>query len=483
MTGLGEQFIKSLQDGRAVWLDGERVDKIAGHPAFQGTLNTLKRLFDTLDDPKIQEHVGFRSPKTGAYVHYAYLLPSSAEDLKRRTRAFEIWGRMTHGVMSRLSEYARSLVTGWYAARKRYQAFDPRFAEKIEKYYEEARDHHRFVTTVLLDPQIDRSKGPSAQTDRDNVLRIVKKTRDGVILRGDKMIATAAPYAHDFLVYPFHRIHDGDLEHAHVMIVPANTPGLHMVCRESFSSGQITDHPLSSRYDEMDAVLLFDDAFVPWERVLLHDHPEAVWKLRTDETANSLAHHTTVIRLLVKLEFVTGVAFATADAIGADRYLHVQKKLGELVIQIETIKALLEASEARARPDAFGTWLPDWTPVETARNLGAGYYPRAVEILQQIGAGGLMQLPSKAERMEGGPARLIRKYCRGANIDADSRIRLFKLSWDLIGSPLGSRQELYERFHSGDPVRMYARQYLEYDKKSLIDPVWQLAGIKRSDGP
>ena len=78
---------------------------------------------------------------------------------------------------------------------------------------------------------------------------------------------------------------------------------------------------------------------------------------------------------------------------------------------------------------------------------------------------------------------MIRKYYRGANIDADSRIRLFKLSWDLIGSPLGSRQELYERFHSGDPVRMYARQYLEYDKKSLIDPVWQLAGIKRSDGP
>ncbi|WP_255527115.1 4-hydroxyphenylacetate 3-hydroxylase N-terminal domain-containing protein [Thermoactinomyces sp. CICC 24226] len=94
MTGLGEQFIKSLQDGRAVWLDGERVDKIAGHPAFQGTLNTLKRLFDTLDDPKLQGRVGFRSPKTGDYVHNAYLALSSAEDLKRRTRAFEIWGRM-----------------------------------------------------------------------------------------------------------------------------------------------------------------------------------------------------------------------------------------------------------------------------------------------------------------------------------------------------------------------------------------------------
>ncbi|MBN2910045.1 4-hydroxyphenylacetate 3-hydroxylase [Polycladomyces sp. WAk] len=476
MTTVGERFINSLQDGRTVWLDNEKVENVAAHPAFQGTLNTLRQLFDTLNDPETRDRVGFQSPKTGEYVHNAYLVPTSMDDIKRRTVAFELWDRRTHGVMSRLSEYARSLVTGWYAARERYQVFDRHFAEKITEYYEEARDHHRFVTTALLDPQIDRSKGPSEQKDPDAFLRIVRKTEDGVILRGAKMIATAAPYTHDFLVYPFHRIQQGDLEHAHMMIIPANTPGLHIVCRESFSSEQAEDHPISSRYDEMDAILLFDDAFVPWERVFLHDNPEAVWQLRMDETANSLAYHSTVVRLLVKLEFVAGVAFAIADVIGANHHLHVQEKLGEIVIQIETIRALLHASEAGARPDEFGTWLPDLTPIETARNLGPRYYPRAIEILQQIGAGGFIQVPSKIEQIHGELAGLIRKYYRGAKADAESRIRLFKLAWDLIGSPLGSRHELYERFYLGDPVRTYANQYLNCKKERLeqrLEDFWK----------
>lgn len=479
MTSVGEQFVQSLQDGRTVWLDGEKVKKVAHHPAFQGTLTTLQHLFNTLNDPKVRDQVGFRSPKTGEYVHNAFLVPTSQEDLKRRSLAFELWAKQTHGVMSRLPEYARSLVTGWYAARARVECDDPQFSEKITKYYEEARDQHRFVTTALLDPQIDRSKGPSEQKDPDAVLRIVKKTEDGVFLRGAKMIATAAPYTHDFLVYPYHRIQSGDLEHAHVMIVPANTPGLNIVCRESFSSDRLFDHPISYRYEEMDAVLLFDDAFVPWECVLLHDLPDAVWRLRTDQTANSLGYHATIVRLLAKIQFVAGVGFAIAEAIGANHYLHVQEKLGELVVQIETIKALLHAAEAGARPDEFGTWIPALTPIETARNLGSKFYPRAIEILQQIGAGGLIQVPSSVEDVDGKLAKLIKKYYRGANIDAESRIQLFKLAWDLIGSPLASRHELYERFYFGDPVRTYANQYLHYPKQPLIDEVWQLAkGIK-----
>jgi 4-hydroxyphenylacetate 3-monooxygenase len=481
MRSTGERFLNSLQDGRNVWLDGTRVENVVEHPAFQGTLTTLKHLFDTLDDCEMRDQVGFRSPLSGEYVHNAYLVPTCKEDLKRRTTAFEIWDRKTNGVMSRLSEYARSLVTGWYAARERYQAFDKQFSEKITRYYEHARDHHRFVTTALLDPQIDRSRGPSEQKDPDAVLRIVRKTQEGVIVRGAKMIATAAPYTHDFLVFPFHRIQQDDLAHAHMMIVPANTPGLHIVCRESFASDQAEDHPLSTRYEEMDAILLFDDAFVPWERVLLCDDPEAVWKLRMDETANSLAYHSTVIRLLVKLEFVAGVAFAIADVIGANHHLHVQEKLGELVIQLEVIQSLLHASEAGAKPDEFGTWIPDLTPIETARNLGPRYYPRAIEILQQIGAGGFIQVPSKIEQIHGELSTLINKYYRGAKADAESRIRLFKLAWDLIGSPLGSRHELYERFYLGDPVRTYANQYVNYKKGHLeqrLSDFWKLTEQK-----
>jgi 4-hydroxyphenylacetate 3-monooxygenase len=487
MSTLGQRFLDSLQDGRTVWLDGEKVEDVSTHPTFQGTLHTLTALFQTLEDDGTREQVGFRSPRTGEYVHAAFLVPHTLTDLQKRTAAFARWDRHTHGVMSRLSEYARSLVTGWYAARETYQRYDARFSEKITRYYEHARDHHRFVTTALLDPQIDRSKGPSEQSDPDAVLRIVKKTEDGVILRGAKMIATAAPYTHDFLVYPFHRLHDGDLAHAHMMIVPANTPGLYIVCRESFASGQREAQPLSARYDELDAVLLFDDAFVPWERVLLYDNPQAVWELRMDETANGLAYHSTVVRLLVKLEFAAGVAFAIAEAIGADRHLHVQEKLGELTIQLETVKALLAAAETGGKADRYGTFVPDLTPIETARNLGPRYYPRAIEILQQIGAGGFMQVPSQAERLAGELGGLIQKYYRGANVDAHDRIRLFRLAWDLIGSPLGSRHELYERFYLGDPVRTYAAQYLRYDKErfqSRLRDFWNLVAAEegKQDG-
>ncbi|MFM1654864.1 4-hydroxyphenylacetate 3-hydroxylase family protein [Brevibacillus sp. B_LB10_24] len=483
MAALGQRFRDSLQDGRTVWLDGEKVENVSQHPAFQGTLQTLTALFATLEDNVLREHVGFRSPVTGEYVHNAFLVPASLEDLQRRTAAFACWTKKTHGVMSRLSEYARSLVTGWYAARERYQVFDPQFAEKIVRYYEQARDQHRFVTTALLDPQIDRSKGPSEQKDPDAVLRIVRKTEDGVVLRGAKMIATAGPYTHDFLVYPFHRIADGDLAHAHMMIVPANTPGLHIICRESFAADRREVYPLSSRYEEMDAVLLFDDALVPWERVFLHDNPQAVWQLRMDETANGLAYHTTVVRLLAKLEFVAGVAFAVAEAIGADHHLHVQEKLGELVIQLETVKALLIASEAGGKADVYGTFVPDPTPIETARNLGPRYYPRAIEILQQIGAGGFMQVPSNGERLQAELGGLLQKYYRGAKIDAEGRIALFKLAWDLIGSPLGSRHELYERFYLGDPVRTYAAQYQNCDKERLqsrLRDFWNLAAGKEA---
>jgi len=186
-----------------------------------------------------------------------------------------------------------------------------------------------------------------------------------------------------------------------------------------------------------------------------------------NETANALAFHQTVVRLLAKLEFVAGVSFAVAESIGASGFLHVQEKLGELVTQVESIKALLLASEIQSYRNDAGIVLPSMNPIETARNLGTRYYPRALEILQQIGAGGFMQVPSTLDELKGPLESMMETCYAGKQIDADHKVRLFKLAWDLIGSPLGSRHELYERFYAGDPVRTYANQYLYSDKTGL----------------
>lgn len=427
-----------------------------------------------LDDPARQEDVGYRVQETGRYAHSSFLVPYLPADLAKRNQAFAGWSTHTHGMMSRLSDYARSLITGWYAAREEISKLDPQFGKKITAYYEQARDQDLFLTTAIIDPQIDRSKGLEDERISERFLHVVRKTEEGIVVRGAKMIATGAPYTHDFIISSFLKFESGDQEHAHVLIVPANSQGLHIVCRESFAAEQERDHPLSAKYDEMDAVLFFDDVLVPWERVLLYGDPEKVLALRANKTANALAFHQNVVRFVAKLEFITGVTFAVAESIGVTGFLHIQEKLGELITQMDIIKALIIAAETQAKPDGTGVLVPELSYIETARSMGTKFYPRAIEILQQIGAGGFVQVPSKVEDFYGPISSLMHLYYEGASVSAEKKVQLFKLAWDLIGSPLGARHQLYERFYAGDPVRGIANQYNLFDKKSLTDPIWSL---------
>ncbi|WP_459503480.1 4-hydroxyphenylacetate 3-hydroxylase family protein [Bacillus sp. C1] len=472
MNQLKNRFIQSLQDGRSVWLKGKKID-VTKHKSFKGTLTTITQLYDLFKDPTHQRLVGYVSPKTNTWVHTAFLVPMSYEDIVKRRTAFETWSYMTDGVMSRLSDYARSRLTGWYSARESYKEFDSKFPDKIARYYEEARDQHRFISVIQRDPQINRSTEHSVDISELGLLRITRKTTDGIFLSGAKMIGTASPYSNDLLIYPLTRLNSEFSSLAHFLIVAANSPGLHMICRDSFATdfSQQADAPISSKYDEMDALLIFDDVFVPWERVLLYDNPEALWKLKSDVAASSLAYHQAIVRLVIKLEFVTAIACEIAEAIGAESYLHVQEKLGELIIQVETLRALLLTSEREGKLDEYKTYIPNFKYIETARNLGAKYYPRAIEILQLIGAGGFIQLPSSIDDFQSPLSHLLEKYFKGANIPADKKTKLFKLAWDIIGSPLGSRHELYERFYAGDPIRNVANQYMNYDKRKFKNMV------------
>ena len=470
----GEKFLKSLNDGRTVWLDGVKVTNIDIHPAFRGTLGTIRSLFDTLDDPKLRDQAGYRIEGREAYAHSSFLVPYTPEQLAQRSRTFAFWSQRCNGMMSRLSDYARSFITGWYAARQELDRLEPGFAQKITAYYETARDNDLFLTTAIIDPQIDRSSGLDDERIASRFLHVVKETSEGIIVRGAKMIATGAPYTHDFVIFSFLKLEQAHREHAHVLIVPANAPGLHIVCRQSFARDKEHDYPISARYDEMDAVLFFDDVLIPWERVLMYGNTDKVMALRANKTANALAFHQNVVRYVAKLEFITGVTFAVAEAIGVGGFLHIQEKLGELLTQIDTIKALVIASEAEARYDGNGVLLPELSYIHTARNVGTKFYPRAVEILQQIGGGGFVQMPSSIEDFYGTISGLMNQYFEGAAVSAEKKVQLFKLAWDLIGSPLGSRHELYERFYAGDPVRGYANQYINHDKDSLTAPIWKL---------
>lgn len=472
MTTAGQRYLSRLNDGRNVWINGELVSDVANHPAFKGPVQTFANLLDLQDQPDTKDFLTYLPEGSDKRASLHYLVPESKEDISRKSKAFRIWSDQTFGVMSRLSEYSRCLLTGWYASRHLYG--DKKFAEKIERYYLHSRDNDLLSTAAGHDPQIDRSKSSSQQGDPETSVHIVGETEDGIIVRGARLLATAAPYVDEIFVSPYHKKGREEGKYASFFAVSVNTPGVHLISRESFAAESKDDHPLSSRFDEMDSVLVFDDALIPWERVFIKDDPQSHWGLRNDPTVAALSYHQTVIRLISKLEFVTAIANEIAITIGATFHLHVKEKIAELIIQLETIKGLLVAAEELASPNDDDIWLPAIPPLETARNLGTRYYPRALEILQQIGAGGLLQIPSQISELQGPIGPYLHKYYRGADRDAVDRIHLFKLAWDLIGSPLASRHELYERFYTGDPVRTYAGQYVNYDKSHLINRVKEL---------
>ena len=230
------------------------------------------------------------------------------------------------------------------------------------------------------------------------------------------------------------------------------TPGLKFLCRESFDLGRSRfDHPLGSRFEEMDCVAFFDDVLVPWERVFLLGDINLI--NGTGMTTGSSMHtaHQGAAKNLAKCEFVLGVALHMTQTLGNAHLPHSEERLGELMMYTELMRACMRAAEADAELDRWGVMRPSALPVEITRNLFTTAYPRMAEILQLLGSSSFMITPTEADfRTPLAPD--IDQYLATEGANARERVKLFRLAWDIAGSAFGSRQVLYERFFASDPL-------------------------------
>ena len=282
-----------------------------------------------------------------------------------------------------------------------------------------------------------------------------EETDSGLVIRGCRMLATL-PVADEIMVLPstLLRAKDEDAPYAFGFVIPSDTEGLRFMCRESVDYGRSHfDHPFGSRFEEMDAVVVFDDVLVPWESVLLYRDVARCNQAYARTGAVVHMAHQVVVKNIAKSEFMLGLAALLVDTIAVESFQHIQEKLAEIWVSLETMKAMLRAAEADAALDEWGVMRPAWNPLDAARNLFPRLYPRMVEIIQQIGASGLVAMPTEQD-LRGPLVEDIKHYYQAARADAFDRIPLFRLAWDVALSAFGSRQVLYERFFFGDPVRM-----------------------------
>ena len=473
----GKAFLAALRDDRDVWVDGERVRDVTTDPRFAGAAQTVAELYDMQHDPALTERMTFAVPGSGARAGLSFIMPASVGDLERRRAMVKIWADATCGMFGRSPDYMNIMLTGFAAAHQTFAAKEPRFAQNVLKYYEHCRDHDVAMTHTLINPQVDRSK-PVHQQDKDLAAQIVKETDAGLVIRGARMVSTLCAFADDILVMPSTFLQNSpEAEpYAFGFAIPIATKGLRFICRPMVMHGDAAspmDHPLSSRFDEVDAMVIFDDVVVPWERVFIHRDPAMCNGLYDRTGTMPQVMHQFATKNLAKAEFMMGLAFSISKATNTDQHLHVQGMLAEMIQFTEFSRSCLRASEVDAAPNAGGVMTPAAMPLWTVRMMFAPMFRRMCEIVQILGAGGLVAVPSYAETAS--PVWPdVEKYFQAANAESKPRIKLFRLAFDAAMSSFSGRQQLYERYYSGDPVRLAASLYNLYDKDTYRDRIAQV---------
>ena len=473
----GAQYIQGLRDRpRDVWIQGEQVKDVTSHPAFSNGVLTLGGLYDMQHDPEIRDEMTYVSPSTGDRVGLSFIVPRTMDDLEARGRMLYKWARAGCGMLGRAPDFLNCNIAGWAGAADYFAQGRPEFKDNVLKYYEYVRENDLTLTHTLINLQRSR-KSPIMENPEDEVaLTVQKETDAGIVVSGARVLATLGATADEIAVYPARIRHQAKNAErfAFAFAIPCDTPGLRFVCRESYDMGRSHfDHPLGSRFEEIDAIVFFDDVLVPWERVFMLGDVELC--NGSSMKTGTFAHtgHQVVTREATKSEFVLGLTSLMVDTLGSGEQPHVQERLGEVIMYTEVMKAMLRTGVADASLDEFGVMRPSIMPLIVARNVFSRFiYPRMSEIIQLLGSSSLMAAPAEADFLtELGPE--LELYLATDTTSAKDRAQLFHLAWDTALSAFGARQLLYERFFGGDPTANALMLNSIYDKEPMMEQVRQ----------
>lgn len=448
----GPEYLSSLRDGREVWFNGERVADVTSHPAFRNAAHGYARLYDMLHDEAHQAKICVPTDTgSGGLTHAFFRTARSAEDLIKARDACVEWARMSYGWMGRSPDYKACLIYTLGVNKDFYGDFFP----NAQAWYKRAQEEVLFFNHALVNPPIDRAGGPDSA--KDVMVKVVKENDAGIFVTGAKVVATASALTQYNFIGQFGTVPSNDPDMALAFISETGGQGVKLISRQSYEyqvrqASSPFDYPLSSRFDENDAILVFENAFIPWENVLLfRDVKRAQMFFPWSGMAHTFALQA-LARLAVKLDFLTGLLIKCTEMTGSYEFRGVQVHLGEVMGWRHLLWTISEAMVRNPVPWHDGSVLPNPQAGAVARQFAPMVYGRVMEIIQQVVASGLIYLPASVRDLhhpEVGP--MLAKYCRGSNgIDYVERIKTMKLMWDAVGSEFGGRHQLYEMNYAGN---------------------------------
>lgn len=458
----GEEYLDSLRDGREVWVHGEKVDDVTKHPAFCRVAKEMARIYQLQHEPETQDVMSFIN-EDDVRISYSYSMPKNYDDLIKRRDNTALWAKESLGMFGRFPDFCAAIIVGMYDARDEMAKIDPRYKTNIENYMKYASENDLSLSHGLHDPAMDKSKRP--KEDPDRCMRIVEEREDGIIVRGARFV-TLGPLTDEVVIAPTQSLQEDEPEFGLWFAMPVAAPGIKQICREPYTMNRNPrDHKLSTRFDEQDVVMIFDDVFVPWERVFLANAPKEA-NLLFRSRVMRWAAHCSVLQLLARMELMIGVSHLMTETEGKGGRQLIDMELGELVTYKEIFRSIIRTAEYEGIMTPGGHFAIK--PAPHLRALIGMVSERLVSIIEHVTTSSALFVPS-AEDMDVEELRpLIDRYWRGKGVDAEYRQKLSKLAWELTGDSFGGRQQLYERLHSGSPEVIVATVYKMYDKKEAI---------------
>lgn len=456
----GKEYLAGLADERAVWLGAEKAD-VCTHPVFAGSLGGMAGYFDWQNSHA--EACLVDDPETGKPMSASLIVPKTGEDLRRRHAAFESFATYSCGMLGRTPDYVNVTLAGFMARSDIFSAKgDATGAERLGRFYREVVENDLSLTHTIIHPVVDKSLPDLEGVNGKLALRVVRRTKDSIIVRGAKILATLGPFADELFVYPGQpQPPNADPATLLSFSIPMGAKGLHTLCRDHYGvSASVADRPFSSRFDEQDAFMIFDDVEIPLERVFIDGDLDVYNGLMRGGWAANIMQQT-CIRAAVKLEFAYELCARMAKATNSDKRPDTAAMLGELWGYACLTRSGVRAAEADARDWGNGAFFCDDRPLRALRAQMPGWMVRANEIIKTIGSHNLLATPTHdaIDHPEIGP--LIQEFMPGSNgMSARERASLFRTAWDFAGSALGGRVELYERFYLASAPRNMALDHM-----------------------
>jgi len=420
-----EEFLKSLADGRKVIYRGKLVQDITQH-------NVLK--ISALHASKLFEYPNrtYEDPNYGKISKY-YKIPRNSQDLLERHKLIYDTTIYCNGVFN-ISQAVGSdaLFALMITSRKVDRKYGTNYYNRVMKYFERVVKNDLTIAVAQTDVKGDRSKRPSQQQDPDLYVRVVDVKEKGIVVRGAKAHTTQAAVSDEIIVIPTRAMREEDKDYAIAFAIPANAQGLKMIVRPIDEVEGNSSSILSTKDYEHETLTIFEDVFVPWERVFLFREYDFAGLLAT---LFATYHRLTALSYRAAMaNLFLGTALLAAEANGIKNEKHVRDDIIDIIMYKEILR--MSAMTASFYP-IIDEEIAIPNPVYI--NVGKLYtnmnFHNVVRDVIDIVGGIIATMPSE-EDIKGEEGKIIRKYLRGA-IDGEERIKVLKLAKELVGlSPM-----------------------------------------------